>query len=127
MTRSRALFTALGVSILVNLILAIGVVAMVASRSASSSVTGWLHVPTSARVQQLDLRVSDLEATVGGSQSVDDLASRVDDLETAVGDSQSVDDLATRVDDLETARDSMCQQFLLSAISDLNDVYYQAC
>jgi outer membrane murein-binding lipoprotein Lpp len=134
MTRNRALFVAFGVSVLVNLFVVVGVIAMATSASASNHIAGWLHAPTNARVQglqfttdDLETTVANLESTVGDSQSVGDLATRVDDLESAVGDSQSVDDLATRVDDLETARDSMCEQFSYSAISDLNDIYYQAC
>jgi hypothetical protein len=54
------------------------------------------------------------------SSSVDDLSSRVDDLE-----SQSyTDDLDSRVSDVEDAISSMCQQFLLSDLAPLNDIYY---
>jgi hypothetical protein len=114
MTRDRALLVALGASVLVNLIMVTGLIAMAASTSTSNRITGWLHAPTNTHVQGLQFTSDDLEI-------------RVSNLESAVGESQSVSDLATRVDDLETAHDSMCNQLASSEISELSDLYYGAC
>ena len=118
----KALYMALAVSVIVNLVILGGLATMVASDSASGAIARRIHlvardeVPDvrglTSEVDDFSSRLDDLETGSGdeASQSVDDLSSRVDDLETGSGDDagDSVDDLDGRVSDLESRVDDLC-------------------
>jgi hypothetical protein len=125
--RHKALYLFLGISLLANVVVVPGVVAALASRSASSQIASRLHLGTRTQIRNLvfaaddlDSRVSDLESSVGDTSSfedlssqLDDLGARIDDLETGAGDEadQSVSDLSSAVDDLTSCLDDICAQF----------------
>lgn len=127
--KKKVLEVALLVSLALNIALLVGSISMVASASVAGKVAGQLHLATASDVRQLDFgasdlnsRVYDIESAIGDTQVTEDLVGRLDDLETGAGD-----EAAMSVDDLATALNSMCDQFSLSEIGALNDVYYQAC
>ncbi len=132
LNRGNMIWVALAASLLVNVVVAGGVIALITSPTAARSIAPRLRLATVQRVREaqstaddaattaddaaasasdLDSRVTDLETGSGGSDlqsSIDDLDSRVSDLESGVGSSDlqsSVDDLDSRLSDVESRVD----------------------
>jgi hypothetical protein len=131
---------ALVVSLLLNVALIAGVVAMVVSEGTAGAVAPRPNLASEEDVQAeadradtLESRVADAEAQLQGLASSDlaselgDLDSRVAELEDEVGSSFAIDDLSSRVADTEDSIRAACttsRSAALSAIgSDLFDVF----
>jgi tetrahydromethanopterin S-methyltransferase subunit G len=121
--RDRGPYIALGFSVLINVVLVAGVIAMAAHASSSGAVARRLHLAPAVQVQRieratdsLDGRTAELESAVGDTSGVDDLSYRLDDLESRLDDlaigsgdqaDESVDDVGYRVDDVESRLDDL--------------------
>jgi predicted nucleic acid-binding Zn-ribbon protein len=134
LNRQTFVWAALAVSLLVNVVVAAGLIALTTSSTAARSIAPRLRLATVQQVRtarsaanaaaataddaaeaasDIESRVSDLETGSGTSDlqsSVDDLESRVSDLESGFGSSDlqsNIDDLDSRVSDLESRADDV--------------------
>jgi tetrahydromethanopterin S-methyltransferase subunit G len=119
----RGPYIALAFSVLINVVLVAGVIAMAAHASSSGAVTRRLHLATPAQVKDVEslandlgFRTAELESAIGDTSGFDDLGSRIDDLEVRLDDletgsgdeaNESVNDVGYRVDDVESRLDDI--------------------